>query len=155
MTPITQLKGVGVQVAQKLGKLGVHTIEDLLFHFPLRYQDRTRVRTIAELQSGAEALVDGVIDNVGVAYHRRRMLLIYVRDNTGVLLLRFFHFSNAQKNTLNVGRRLRVYGEARLSKEGLEMIHPEYRFAHSGNDNVGHVPIYPTTEGLHPPYRLR
>ena len=149
MTPITKLKGVGTQVAKKLEKLGICTIEDLLFHFPIRYQDRTRILPIAGLQAGTEVLTGGVIEKVETLYRHRRMLVVHIRDESDILQLRFFYFSNAQKSNLRVGRRIYVYGEVRQNKNIFEMIHPEYRFAQGDSVNESYVPVYPTTEGLH------
>ena len=149
MTPITELKGVGTQIAQKLEKVKVLSVEDLLFHFPLRYQDRTRVCPIADLRPGDEALIEGVIEDVRIIYRHRRILLIHLRDQSASLSLRFFYFSNAQKNTLHSGKTLRVYGEVRQTTSGFEMIHPEYKFSQAAKAVPGYVPVYPTTEGLH------
>ncbi len=151
MTPITQLRGVGSAVAEKLERLGIRHLEDLLFHLPLRYQDRTRVYPLNTLRPGLEALVEGVVEQTSVVYRRRRMLLVTISDSTGILLLRFFHFSTAQQNSLRQGARIRCFGEVRGRQSQLEMIHPEYQFInprHTDTLKESYTPIYPTTEGL-------
>ncbi len=150
--PVTALKGVGPRIALKLEKLGIRTLQDLLFHLPARYEDRTRVVPIGALRPGDQAVVEGTVDLTEISFGGRRMLLSRISDGSGALTLRFFHFSAAQKAVLARGVRLRCFGEARAGKAGLEMVHPEYRRAET--DTAAPVdahltPIYPTTEGVH------
>ncbi len=144
-------------MAEKLGKLGLETLQDLLFHLPLRYQDRTRVKPIGELRPGEEVVIEGSIRHTEVVMGRRRSLRCRFRDSTGEVSLRFFHFSNAQKNGLQPGVQLRCFGEARVGASGLELYHPEYRQVGEGSDAPLEdelTPIYPATEGLTQP-RIR
>lgn len=148
---VTTLKGVGPRLAEKLEHLGITTVQDLLFHLPLRYQDRTRVVPIGSLRPGDEAVIEGEVQLSEIKFGRRRMLLTRIADGTGSLTLRFFHFSNAQKESLSRGTRLRCYGEARRGALTLEMVHPEFR--RLGDQEVEAVeeyltPVYPATEGL-------
>jgi ATP-dependent DNA helicase RecG len=148
---LSHLKGVGPALAEKLGRLGVRTPEDLLFVLPLRYEDRTRMLPIGGLRVGQRAVIEAEIELTEVVFRRRRSLLCKVSDGTGLLTLRFFYFSNAQQQTLARGRRLRCYGEVRKGTTGLEMIHPEYRLlneATAGQLDEHLTPIYPTTEGV-------
>ena len=154
MTPITELQGVGKAVAEKLKRLDIYHIEDLLFHLPDRYQDRTRIYSIASLRDDREALVEGNVVKAQVAYRGRRMLLVSIEDGTAELTLRFFHFSNAQQNSLRPGTRIRCFGMPRKvhrSNSRLEMIHPEYRFVGPHDKSrpaTSYTPVYPTTEGI-------
>ena len=150
--PVTTLKGVGDAMAEKLAKVGLENLQDLLFHLPLRYQDRTRVVPIGQLRPGQDAVIEGVVSGADVTMGKRRSLVVRLGDGTGVLSLRFYHFSNAQKEGLKRGTHLRCYGEARPGASGLEIYHPEYR-ALNGNEPAPPVeqtltPIYPSTEGL-------
>ncbi|AIZ35041.1 ATP-dependent DNA helicase RecG [Pseudomonas sp. K1(2024)] len=150
--PVTELKGVGEAMAEKLAKVGLENLQDLLFHLPLRYQDRTRVVPIGALRPGQDAVIEGVVSGADVTMGKRRSLVVRLGDGTGVLSLRFYHFSNAQKEGLKRGTHLRCYGEARPGASGLEIYHPEYR-ALNGDEPPPPVeqtltPIYPTTEGL-------
>ena len=113
---VSLLKGVGPRVAEKLHKLGISTLQDLLFHLPFRYQDRTRVVPVGSLRPGDEAVIEGEVELTEVAFGRRRMLLSRLSDGTGSILLRFFHFSAAQQANLGRGTRLRCYGEVRAGK---------------------------------------
>ena len=149
--PVTRLRGVGPQVAEKLARLGIRSVEDLLFHLPRYYEDRTRITPIGALKSGWTASVEAVVELTEVAFRGRRMLLTRISDGTGALTLRFFHFNAAQQAMLARGARLRCYGEVRPGKATLEMVHPEYKIL--GKDDLAPrepalTPIYPATEGV-------
>ena len=150
---LKKLTGVGPRTVQLLGRLGVETVQDLLFHLPSRYQDRTRITPLAGLREGDYALVEGEICSVSVSSGKRSSLLCQISDGVGSVYLRFFHFTAAQKNQLTAGVRLRCFGEARRAFRhyGLEMIHPEYRHIHKAHElslDQHLTPIYPTTQGL-------
>ena len=149
--PVTALKGVGEALAIKLARLGIERISDLLFHLPLRYQDRTRLTPIGLLRAGHEAVVEGEVTASDIVKGRRRSLLIRLRDGSGILSLRFFHFSPAQQQQMRPGVTVRAFGEARAGATGLEIYHPEYRLSGGSETPVEeyYTPIYPTTEGLH------
>ncbi len=152
--PVASLRGVGPAVAEKLARLGVESIQDLLFHLPVRYEDRTHVSVIGELRPGAHAVVDGTVELAEVAFRRRRALLVRISDGTGSLLLRFFHFSAAQQRGLPRGARVRVFGEVRRGPQSLEMVHPEYRVIADDAvvaDSESLTPVYPSTEGVQQP----
>ena len=148
---VTDLKGVGAALAEKLAKVGLETLQDILFHLPLRYQDRTRIVPIGALRPGQDAVVEGTVAGADVVMGRRRSLLVRLSDGSGTLSLRFYHFSNAQKEGLKRGTQVRCYGEIRPGSSGLEIYHPEYR-ALTGDEPPAVeqtlTPIYPTTEGL-------
>lgn len=149
--PITELKGVGSKVAEKLEKIGLKTVQDMLFHLPARYEDRTRIYPISDLLPSMHVSVEGEIMSCDIQYGRKRMLLVRLSDQTATITLRFFHFSAAQLKGLETGTRLRCFGETRAGKHGLEMMHPEYKALNNG-DNHGLedalTPVYPTTEGV-------
>ncbi len=150
--PVDRLKGVGPRLAERLANLGVTSVQDLLFHLPSRYQDRTRLTPIAQLTPGGEALVEGTVTAAEIGFGRRRSLKVWLADGeTRGLLLRFFHFSTAQRDALKPGVRLRCYGEVRQGPQSLEMIHPEYQARGAEAPPAvadALTPIYPTTEGL-------
>ncbi|ERS88288.1 ATP-dependent DNA helicase RecG [Halomonas sp. PBN3] len=149
--PVDSLKGVGEALAAKLARLRIATVADLLFHLPLRYQDRTRITPIGTLRAGHEAVVEGEVVAAEVVRGRRRSLLVRLKDGSGILSLRFFHFSPAQQQQFQPGGWVRGFGEARAGATGLEIYHPEYRLLRADAPPVeDHLtPIYPTTEGLH------
>ncbi len=149
--PLTTLKGVGPAMAARLERLGLVTLEDALFHLPLRYQDRTRVYPIGSLRPGDEGVVTGEVQASDIHFGRRRALLVRISDGSGSMLLRFFHFNAAQKAALARGERLRCFGEVRQGPAMLEMIHPEYQRLGSAETVVvdEHLtPVYPATEGV-------
>ena len=149
--PLTTLKGVGAALAEKFARVGLENLQDILFHLPLRYQDRTRITPIGALRPGQDAVIEGVVAGADIVMGRRRSLLVRLQDGSGMLSLRFYHFSQAQKDGLKRGTALRCYGEARAGVSGLEIYHPEYRaLSSSESPQVEQTltPIYPTTEGL-------
>lgn len=147
---VMELKGVGNALAEKLKKLHIETIQDLLFHLPIRYQDRTRVYPIGQLAFGDEAVVEGRIISCDVQMGRRRSLVCRLRDESGSLALRFFHFNAGQKKQLEAGKSIRCFGEVRRGSTGLEMYHPEYQLMDDQWEPQDDLltPIYPLTEGL-------
>ena len=148
------LPGVGPALIATLAKLGLERIQDLWFHLPLRYEDRTRVTTIADLRAGERAQVEGVVEAVERGFRYRPQLKVAISDDSRqTLLLRFFHFNRAQAEQLQPGTRLLCFGEVRHGTQGLEMVHPNYqRLSGDAAASVDELltPIYPTTEGLGP-----
>jgi len=149
--PLTRLPGVGPKVAEKLHKLQLHSVQDVLFHLPYKYQDRTRITPIGSLRPNSEALVQAQVLLAQVKLGKRRSLLVRIGDGSGQLTLRFFHFNKEQQDSFQPGRQLRVFGEARRGANSLEIVHPEYRFVQ--NEEFQPVdsaltPIYPATEGF-------
>jgi len=149
---VTALRGVGPRIAERLTALGIESLQDLLFHLPLRFQDRTRLYAIGTLRPGQEVVVCGEIQITQVQHGRRRSLVCMIHDGTGSLSLRFFYFGKTQQKRLARGERVVCFGEVRRGPKGLELVHPDYRLL----DEVEEVPmedhltpIYPTTEGLH------
>jgi len=126
-TPVTTLKGVGAKVAEKLKKLGLVTLQDVIFHLPARYEDRTRIYPMADLHAYLHVSIQGEIMSADIQYGKRRMLLVKVSDGSGSVTLRFFHFSAAQTKSLAIGNIIRAFGEVRTGKANLEMMHPEYK----------------------------
>jgi len=147
---IQTLKGVGPAVAEKLKRLEIYNIQDVLFHLPLRYEDRTKITALGSLQLGQQALVEGTINHCEIKYggRGRRSLLCYLSDNTGAVVLRFFHFNKAQQHNLSNGAKLRCFGEARRGATRLEIVHPEYQIITQSDAVIEQslTPVYPKTE---------
>ena len=144
------LRGVGPKIKERLSKFGIISIEDLLFHLPFRYQDRTKVTPIAALQHGTEALIEGTIKLSSIVFRGRRSLIIKLEDKTGIATIRFFNFSSSQSANLATGKILRCFGQVRHVAGSPELYHPEYRiFTTSGEPSESRLtPIYPSTEGM-------
>jgi len=151
--PLTTLKGVGEKVAQKLKKLGLESVQDALFHLPLRYEDRTRIAMIAQLRPGQSANLVVDVQHAEIKYGRKRMLLVRAKDDSGSITLRFFQFSAAQLKQFSAGTRLLVFGEVRHGMAGAELIHPDYQLLEANQQvklDKTYTPVYPTTEGVYP-----
>ena len=152
MAPVSSLVGVGPALAITLAKIGLERVQDLWFHLPLRYEDKTRVTAIADLRVGERAQVEGVVEAVERGFRFRPQLKAVIGDSSGQsLVLRFFHFNRAQAEQLKVGARVLCYGEVRHAAQGLEMVHPTYqRLSRNELAIVDDLlsPVYPTTEGL-------
>ncbi|MFZ2234935.1 MAG: ATP-dependent DNA helicase RecG [Dokdonella sp.] len=152
LAKLTTLPGVGPALSKSLEKLGLLHVQDLWFHLPLRYEDRTHITPIADLRPGESALVEGSIEAIERGFRFRPQLRIAISDGSQqTLVLRFFHFHAGQIAQLNVGSRLRCYGEIRHGAQGFEIIHPQYtRVADDAPSTVDETltPVYPTTEGL-------
>jgi ATP-dependent DNA helicase RecG len=145
------LTGVGPALAKKLQACGITTIQDLLFHLPRQYQDRTRVTAIRDVRTNDWCVLVGQVNQVKVNYVKRKTLTCTLVDKTGQLSLRFFHFNQAQLAQLQQAPYIRVFGEARITPRGLEMVHPEYQLVNDVDDcavETHLTPIYPATLGL-------
>jgi ATP-dependent DNA helicase RecG len=146
---VTSLKGVGPALGKKLARLGIETIQDVLFHLPFRYEDRTQVTPIGASRPGESYVLEGEIVACEVAYGRRRSLLAYLQDSTGKIGLRFYHFSKAQHQNLKIAGAIRCFGEVRAGASGPEIYHAEYSQLSSAMDmEESLTPIYPATEGV-------
>lgn len=149
--PTSVLKGVGPKQIERLEKLGIRSIQDMLFHLPARYEDRTRIYPICDLMAGLHVSVQGEVEETNIVYGRKRMMVCTINDGTGRINLRFFTFGAAQKNALTRGKFIKCFGEIRRGPRSYEIVHPEYKFL--GDDSVSvmeeHLtPVYPTTDGL-------
>ncbi|MBB6339811.1 ATP-dependent DNA helicase RecG [Xanthomonas arboricola] len=151
---LASLPGVGPKVAEKFAARGILTLQDLWLHLPLRYEDRTRLTTIAQLQSGVPAQIEGRVDAVERGFRYRPVLRVAVSDEShGSVVLRFFHFRAAQVAQFAPGTRLRVFGTPKPGQNGWEIVHPSYRVLAPGEDaGLGDSldPVYPVLEGVGP-----
>ncbi len=150
LAPVESLPGVGPALVQALARLGIARVQDLWFHLPLRYEDRTRLTAIPALQAGTTAQVEGTVTAVERGFRFRPQLRVAVEDGgRASLTLRFFHFRKTQADAFVPGTRLRCHGEVRFGSHGFEMVHPQYqRVAPGAPLDECLTPVYPTTEGL-------
>ncbi|MCP3679406.1 MAG: hypothetical protein GY782_03710 [Gammaproteobacteria bacterium] len=151
-SPVDCLPGVGPVSAQQLEKLDITTVNQLLFHLPLRYQDRTRIVALNAVRPNSSVAVEGTIATTRLLLNpRQRLLLCRIEDGYGTLELCFYHFSAAQQRALAKGQRIRCFGDIRFSRYGLQMVHPEYRFIdQTSSETIATTltPIYPTAANL-------
>lgn len=148
--PITQLKGVGPKMAETLEKLGIKNYLDMLFHLPFRYQDRTRITPIALLQPSQIAIIEGEIFKKEMTHGKRPTLVVWLKDDSGVIAVRFFNFYTNMIKRFDALKTLRCYGEVRYGMNRLEMTHPEVlNFADKDIDLEERMtPIYSLTTGI-------
>ncbi|MGB1298887.1 MAG: ATP-dependent DNA helicase RecG [Psychrobium sp.] len=150
-SPLTDLKGVGDKMAQRLEKIGLRTIEDMLFHLPSRYEDRTRLYFLNQLVPGDHVSFIATVEHSEITAGRRRMLVCTVSDDFGRATLIFFNFAASQRNALQPGRQIRCFGEIKRGSRGIEIIHPEYKFVDDYSQietQESLTAIYPTTDGV-------
>jgi len=151
-TPVTTLHGIGKQVAEQLARLGIHSLEDMLFHLPLRYEDRTKIKPLNQLKVGESVLVEGTIQSAEVKFGKRRSLICMLSDGADTVMLRFFHFYPSQREKLKPGTHLRCFGEVRQGYQNLELVHPQYECLDYFDSNPlleDHLtPIYPSNSHL-------
>ena len=145
---VTTIKGVGEKLSQSLLRLGIKTVEDLLFHFPIGYQDRTELKNIADLVPEEDFVVRGVVEKVSQTFVPRKMLLVKLKDHTGHIYIRFFYYFPGLRNIFKEGAELQVSGTGRLGRYGLETIHPEYEVIKNNEFKPQILPRYPLTKGI-------
>ena len=149
--PVASLNGVGPNLQHKLERLGIAKIQDVLFHLPYRYIDRTHLTPIGALRPGHDAYIQGEIELTQIRFGKKRSLLCRISDGTGAIMLRFFYFSKSQQQGLQRGKIIRCYGQVRRGPNSLEIVHPEYRRLDDNSDQPLEeqlTAVYPSTEGL-------
>ncbi len=148
--PVTSLPGIGPSSSEKLARLGIETLGELILQLPFRYQDRTRSVPLNELQPGLECLVTARVVDSTVAFGRRRALATRISDGRGSLTVRLFHFASRQRDAMRPGLWMRCFGDVRMGSNGLEMVHPEYRLHPDEPPPVAAelTPVYRVTQGL-------
>ena len=148
--PIQSLKGVGEALSNRLEKIGIRTIGDLLEHFPLRYEDRARLLKINELNHGGFATFDATVEKGEVQRVRGKSIArLWVRDETGSALLVWFnqpYRATAWKN----GAKVVVYGKVIRFKDIVQIETPEVDLVSDKEllNSARIVPIYPLTQGI-------
>lgn len=150
MTQLSHLKGIGKNTLAQLEKLQIFTFDDLLFHLPRDYEDRSTIIPICQLQVGRSYLIQGVVKSSEFSQGKRQSLAITLDDGSARVTLRFYHFYKTMIERMAVGKILRVFGEARLGVRGIEFYHPEVEQI-SQNESLPKTQltaIYPSTDGL-------
>jgi len=153
-SPTQFLKGAGPYLGGVLKGLGIETVQDLLFHLPLRYEDRRHATPLAQLRAGEELLVMGKVVASDVRFAGKRTLRVAIDDGYESITLRFFHFNEPQRAAFVTGKWVRAYGTVRNGNGGFEIIHPEYKLADSREalpTEARLTPIYPLTAGITQP----
>ena len=98
--PILSLHGVGSKSQARLNQLGIYSLEDFLYHLPIRYQDKTKFHSLDNSQVAEEVLIEGEISKIEESFSTNKHLVVSLRnDSKHELILRFFHLSYYQKKT--------------------------------------------------------
>lgn len=144
------LPGVGQKTATHLERLGIRTLTDLLLHFPLRYQDRTKITPIKFARASELVVVEGMVRTISEPTKGKTKLLCTINDGTGKLHLRFFKIFPYQRTLLQPGNQLRCIAPVKMGTFGLEMVHPEITLLQNQTTDSPKTltPFYPSTEGL-------
>ena len=149
--PLTSLSGVGVAIAEKLSRIGIQNVQDLLFHLPMRYEDRTRITPISDVRPESFATIEVYVQHTEVQFGRRPILSVTLSDGTSKIMLKFFNFNAGMKNSLATGVRVKAFGEIKRGRYMAEIHHPEYQIIRNNQPLAlaeTLTPIYSTTEGL-------
>ena len=148
---LRKIKGVGPKIETQLNSLNIFTIEDLIFHLPIRYENKTQLNEIKDLDQNQTAHVEGEIVESKIFFPGRRSFLAKITDGTGFLNIRMFYFSQAQAKAFEKGKIVRAYGNVKISGSKIEMFHPSYKvFLLSERPNLDntYTPVYPIVSGL-------
>ena len=154
--PLAKLAGIGPSLESKFSQLGIKSVQDLLLHFPLRYEDRSTSSAIGEVAIGETTTIQGCIIKSEIIITKRKMLLCHIQDDSGIAILRFLHFNMGMKASLAPGKWVSAYGEIKSGSHYPEIIHPQFKIqsqkeAHSAFADANEerfTPIYSTTHGL-------
>ena len=150
MAAVHQLQGVGSASAALLEKLNIFTTDDLLFHLPRDYEDRSTIIPMNQLNVGRSYLLEGVVKGVDFPPGKRKSMAVNLEDEFGKITLRFYHIYKGITDRAKLGNRLRVFGEVRVGARGLEMYHPELQLITEQTplSKTQLTAIYPSTDGL-------
>ncbi len=150
MATVHQLQGVGTASAALLEKLNIFTTDDLLFHLPRDYEDRSTIIPMNQLVVGRSYLLEGTVSSIDFPPGKRKSMAVLLEDDFGKVTLRFYHIYKALTDKMRSGNRLRVFGEVRVGARGLELYHPEIQqiSAQTALPKTRLTAIYPSTVGL-------
>ncbi|WP_286731891.1 ATP-dependent DNA helicase RecG [Acinetobacter sp. UBA1297] len=150
MATVHQLQGVGTASAALLEKLNIFTTDDLLFHLPRDYEDRSTIIPMNQLVVGRSYLLEGTVSSIDFPPGKRKSMAVLLEDDFGKVTLRFYHIYKALTDKMRSDNRLRVFGEVRVGARGLELYHPEIQqiSAQTALPKTRLTAIYPSTEGL-------
>lgn len=147
---IKYVKGIGPKRANKLSKLGIFTVPDLLFYFPRQYEDRNNLRKIFELKDEEKVTIRAIVSSIETSNVRKGLVItkVGVRDETGFARLVFFN-QEYISSTLKKGDTVFVFGKVKKTSYGIEMSSCEVeQMSNNPKSTCGIMPIYPLTYGL-------
>ena len=147
---IQYVKGIGPKKAEKLNKLGIYTIKDLLYYFPRQFEDRSIIKKIAQLEDEEKVTVKALITNIESYTPKKGMTItrIDVKDDTGFAKLTFFN-KEYIKNTFRVGDSILAFGKVKKNGRFVELNSCELEYLSASPKNIGKlVPVYPLSYGV-------
>ena len=153
MAAVHQLQGVGSASAALLEKLNIFTTDDLLFHLPRDYEDRSTIIPMNQLIVGRSYLLEGIVKGVDFPPGKRKSMAVLLQDDFAKVTLRFYHIYKTLTDRAKIDQRLRIFGEVRVGARGLEVYHPEIQLIteHTPLPKTELTAIYPATDGLTQP----
>lgn len=153
MTSVQQLQGVGAAAASLLEKLHIFSTDDLLFHLPRDYEDRSTIIPMNQLVVGRSYLLEGEVKSIDFPPGKKKSFAALLQDDFGKVTLRFYHIYKGLTDRIKPGARLRIFGEVRVGARGLELYHPEIQVIQQNTalPKTQLTAIYPSTEGLTQP----
>ncbi|EQE02193.1 ATP-dependent DNA helicase RecG [Clostridioides difficile] len=147
---VQYVKGIGPKKADKLNKLGIFTLKDLLYYFPRQFEDRNNLKKIAQLEDGEKVTIKAVISSINTFSPKEGMTLtkIDVKDETGSAKLGFFNKSYI-KNTFRPGDSILVFGKVKKKFNNLELTSCELEYlTNSPKNTCRFMPVYQLTYGV-------
>ncbi|MCX6765729.1 MAG: ATP-dependent DNA helicase RecG [Candidatus Moranbacteria bacterium] len=150
-TPLKNLPRIGPKYVKNLKKLGIATVGDLLFHFPFRYDDYSKILPVSSSSRGDTVTVEGeIIESRTTRTWKRKMFLteILLKDDSGTIRALWFNQPYLAEN-LTEGKKIRISGKITGDASGLYFSNPAWELASRAPTNTGRlVPVYPETEGV-------
>lgn len=152
-TPLSFVKGVGPKLAERFAKKGLNTVEDMLYYLPIRYEDRSRIKSIRELTPGSSEVTTGEVLALGETYYgRKRVFEMAVGDGGAILKVKWFNYGPYMKKRYKNGQKLLVFGAVSVFGSQKEMIHPDIEVLDGDGCETeleGIVPVYSQVENFH------
>ena len=151
-TPIEYLKGIGPERSKLIKNvLGISTVEDFLYFFPLRYLDKSKIYRVADLkEENVEIQLKGrIYDLKEITYGRgQKRLSAKFRDETGALDLVWFQYTQWLKDQIPLNKELYIFGRVSLFGQQFSMAHPEIELEEKREKELRLRPIYPSSEKI-------
>ncbi|MBC7811549.1 MAG: ATP-dependent DNA helicase RecG [Burkholderiales bacterium] len=147
---VEAVRGVGPRMAQTLAKMGLETVNDMVFHLPRRYDDYTSLSYISHLEPNKAVTVIGTVRHAEVraSRNRRKDFVVVLDDGSAMMNITFFGQFYLER-MIRIGNQIVVSGETEIFRNRLQMSNPEWEQLDSDYlHTLSIVPVYPLTEGI-------
>ena len=139
----------GEKTLKVLEKMGINSIEKLIFHFPIRYEDETKITKIDDISLDRECQLEGIVETTKVLYGPKRQVISDIYDDTGFVRVRLFYFFPNQLKILTKGNRVRLFGKPKIYQNKYEFIHPRFKKVELDTPLSNFLtPVYPIKKGI-------